>query len=306
MKSSHERGLTLVELMLALSIVGMLVLLVGTLGVQTVTLSRESRIGLMAQQDMAFALSHFSEDVRKAAGIAKVPSSKEFALRQPKAGGFQYVTYRFAARKLQRGISAMANAAPTDWADVVDSKAFEVLRGDFDYFDGEGLSAENRQLIRRIDLVQLQVASLTTKETREVPVISAYMREPAQSRVLNGPAGDVRMDNASNKMFDFTIENVSDEDISIKYFDFVWPAGVQDASLKHVTIDGTKWQNHKKNTMGELPKPVTIKAGETAVVDIWFNDKMTVPLRLTMSLYASADTEKQAPYVVPLLVLPMK
>ena len=79
------------------------------------------------------------------------------------------MTYRFANLKLQRGLSPSPSTPATAWADVVYSKAFQVLAGRFTYFTAEGAPSDSRDATRRIDLVQLRVRIVEGAETRDIP-----------------------------------------------------------------------------------------------------------------------------------------
>lgn len=303
MTSGRNRGLTLVELMIGLSVVSVIALLVSTLTVRSFSLNRESRIGLQGQQDMAFALRHFSEDVRKANGLATSPEAKKFVLRQLHEGGYRYVTYRFSGGKLQRGISSALQVSPAAWTEVVDPEAFQVKQGDFRYFTLEGISSDSRDSVRRIDLTGLRVQPLGSAEIREIPTLSATMREEPQARVLEAPDEGIRASNASTKnpKVAFMIRNSSDAAVTIRHVELAWtPPSPRDVGT---TLD---FGGFKKQSPGKLPGDVILAAGSSRELeaDFKFEQDFALPATLTVTMYGPAANGRGRPYVMIVDVLP--
>ncbi len=308
-KQRHVRGMTLVELLVGLTIVGMLALLVGGVSVRGFNLSRENRTGMLNQQDMAFALRYFSEDVRRAIGIVNSPSGAEFVLKQPQDGTYRYVTYRFAGQKLERGVSASPTQAPAVWTDVIDAKAFRVLAGSFTYFTVEGTPTSARDAMRRIDLVQLRVQGVENADVREIPALSATMREAAQVRALEVAGGEdgIRIHNASTKnpILNLTLRNTTDTALVVRHLDFAWSPRVPEERTKGkgTTFTFGRLSNAEP---GELSENVLIPPGGTIDLGISFQflTEFALPANLAVVMHAPSPTGKGRPYVVNITVLP--
>lgn len=305
-----DPGVTLVELAVAMAILALLALGIGTLGVRAFEANLQGRIALREQQEMAYALRHFSEDVRQSGRVVATDGltpSRRFVLEQPD-GDLRYVTYQFADGRLQRGAAASADAAPASWQDVVVSEDFEVVGGSFAYFAMGGGAPDSLDAIRRIDLEGLRLKSREGARMREMPAISAVMRmaaqaaEPAGALVVLG--GDILVANGSEKMIEFHLKNRTSNRIEVQYFAFDWGLPGSDEPIKQFWFGGVKWKDHKKDEAGELDHSVTIPAYGEVYVKIQFDNSMGAPFEGTMTLYADTDVERQYPYVVPLRVLP--
>jgi type II secretory pathway pseudopilin PulG len=297
--------MTLYELMIGVAIASLLALLIGALGTRVLTLNRENRTGMQNQQDMAFALRQFSEDVRKAIGIAKEPSGSEFVLKQPHEGSYRYVTYRFAAQKLQRGLSATANAQPSAWSDVVDSASFHVQRGGFRYFTVEGAPTATREAMRRIDVTELRVRSAEGAEIRDIPTISATMREASQIRALEVADETIRLSNGSTKNPKLTLNlrNASESPVAFSHVSLAWSPTAPENKGKGTTMD---IGGLTKQSLGKLDGVVVLQPGETVAMAFAFQyvDRMTLPATLTMTLRAPSESGPGRPYVVIVDVFP--
>lgn len=299
-----ERGLTVIELILAMTLLGGLVLALGSMAMRGAALEGETRTSLAEQQELATLLRRFSEDVRSALAVVGSPGPSRVTLQQP---GQRYVTYRLDAGKLRRGLGASATQEPATWEDLVDSQRFEVSSGRFRFYAAEGVETSASAAMRRVDLVDLRLRSRHEAQERTLPELSAALRGQARSGTIEvvGPGGgdEIVMANSAAKKTEFALRNRSNQPITIRYFHFAWQLPLTSDPLKQFWIGSVKWMDHQKDVPGELPASVTIGSLSQVGVELHFDDTMPEPLLGTLSLYTPDDVLRERPYVVQLRIV---
>lgn len=298
-----QRGLTLVELAIAMTLLGGLGLALGAMAIRGASLEREARLSLAAQQELSTLFRRFSSDVREAA-VVGTPTPTSVVLRHADQ---DHVTYRFAGQKLQRGVSSTATALPSSWEDLVDPQSFEVSNARFRFYSEAGVETAVTDAMRRVDLVELSLRGRQDGQERALPELSAALRGNPRSGTLEAVGNDgsdtIVMTNTPSKTVEFALRNRTDQPITVRYFQFAWSVSLESDPLKQFWIGPVKWMDHQKDAPGELPESVTIGAQAEVGVEIHFDDSMPDPLLGTLSLFAPDDVLRREPYLLSLRIV---
>ncbi len=299
-----QRGLTLVELAIAMTLLGGLGLALGAMAIRGASLEREARLSLAAQQELSTLLRRFSSDVREAVAVVGAPGPAMVVLQHADQ---HHVTYRIAAGRLQRGDSSAASSVPSSWEDLVDPQTFEVSSGRFSFYSEAGVETAVADAMRRVDLVDVRLRARQGVSDQALQGISAALRGNPRSETLEvvAPDGgeDIVMDNSVGKMVTFALRNHSDQPTYVRYIQFAWNVPVTSNPIKQFWIGDVKWQDHQKDLPDDLGTSVPIAAFDQVQVVVQFDNSMPNPLLGTMALYSPDDVFFRNPYLVELRIL---
>lgn len=307
----HERGVTVLELMVAIGIFAIMVVPLGALVYKSQMARRDSQDSLYSQQDGAVVLLRFTEDVRASTHMTSLLSqASAVTLRQPTSlTTFTFVTWRIAEGKLQRGESATAATPPGTWQDVIDPAIFTVEDGRFAYYTLNNGVPKTNDEARRLELGQLRLKSKSTGSTQTPPAVSAVMREPATARALTPTADWTTWGDDQNWHHSvhvaFSFENGSGKDLEIGAFAAAWDdhkAGgyikAMDFSADNASSWGGGQAEYRSGGAPEvLDRPLTIRAGTSATIKFHFMAEREIE-SFTMTLFEASDTTHSKPYVL--------
>lgn len=327
-------GLSQIEVLLAIVVVAAVAAPLSFAAVQGGTARSGAQEDLFTQQDLAQAVSVFSQDVRGAVELTDATDTA-FTLQQVEGDGDVFVHYRIADGRLQRGESDAHDQAPATWRDLIDAERFKVEKGLFSYFSWGNKSAVSTRLFRRIEIQGLQVKGRKSGHQVDSPPISAVMREGGNARALRLTAdaewrahkeaahGDqateddlpfkpeMGNDREDAMFLLFTARNTRPRDITIEAFSGAWSQ--TDNFLEAFTLEvdkKTTWGNGKDRFSSAaspiaLPETVKIPAGGQAAFKLFF--KMGSSLEaLALKLYDTDDDARQDPYLLEVVSRPAR
>lgn len=308
---SNQRGITVMELMVAIGIFAIVVVPISALVYKSQMARHASQESLYSQQEGAVVLSRFTDDVRSSTSMTSpLSQSTAVTMRQPTSlTTFTYVTWRLADGKLQRGESASATSLPTAWQDVIDPGLFTVEAGRFAFYTLNNGTPKTNTEARRLELRELVLKSKTTGSQKKPPAYSAVMREAAQTRsmAVTSPWETWGNDNSwhSSVHIRFQLKNLSDNALSLGAFAATWDdqqAGGYIKSMDLSAVSSSSWGGGQSEyRSGGVPQtldqPLSVAPGGTVTVELH-----VIPVQeltsFTMSLYDAADTARATPYVL--------
>lgn len=307
----NERGVTVLELMIAIGIFAIMVVPLSALIYQSSMARRTSQDSLYSQQEGAVVLSRFTDDVRASTYLVSPLSQlSAVTMRQPTSlTTATYITWRIDNGKLQRGESSSATTLPTAWQDVIDPQIFTVEAGRFaSYTLNNGVPKSNDEA-RRLELRELALHSKSTGSTLKPPAVSAVMREPAQARALS-VTGDWKTWGDDHNWHhavwaEFPVKNQTDKDLSIGAFAATWDdhkAGGYIKAMDFAADNSSSWGGGQaKYRSGDAPedldRALSIGAGRTATIKFHFMAEAPIE-SFTMTLFEASDTTHSKPYVL--------
>lgn len=307
----HQRGVTVLELMVAIGIFAILVVPLSALIYQSSMARKTSQDSLYSQQEGAVVLSRFTDDVRASTYMTSpLGQLSAVTMRQPTSlTTSTYVTWRIDGGRFQRGESPSATTPPTAWKDVIDPQIFTVEAGRFAYYTlNNGMPTTNDEA-RRLELRALALHSQSTGATLTPPAVSAVMREPAQARML-AVTDDWRTWGDDQNWHEavwaeFPIKNQADRDLTFGAFAATWDdhrAGGYIKAMDLAADDRSSWGNGQaKYRSGDAPqeldRPLWLAAGQTATVKLHFMTEARLE-SFTMTLFEASDPAHAKPYVL--------
>lgn len=307
----HERGITIMELMIAIGIIAIMVVPLSALVYQSTMARGSSQDSLYSQQEGAVVLSRFTQDVRASVQMTSpLAQSTSVTMRRPTSlNTFDYVTWRLQDGKLQRGESTSAAAAPSRWQDVIDPNVFTVQAGRFAYYTLNNGVPQSQDEARRLELRDIELHSKSTGSTLKPPAVSAVMREPAQTRAMS-VEGDWETWGSDQKWqgtvhIRFRLRNHAGKALQVGAFAATWDdqrSGGYIKSMNLDTADRSTWGGGQSEyRSGDAPqtldRPLDVAAEETITVEL---DVRPVEefTSFTMTLYEATDTAHSRPYVL--------
>ncbi|HEY9854815.1 MAG TPA: hypothetical protein V6D05_03690 [Stenomitos sp.] len=306
-----ERGITILELVIAIGIFAILVVPLSAIVYKSSIARRTGQDSLYGQQDGAVVLSRFTNDVRASTYmVSSLGQTSAVTMRQPTSlTTSTYVTWRIDGGKLQRGQSPSAATLPTSWQDVIDPRIFSVEAGQFAYYTLNNGVPKSNDEARRLELRSLTLKSKTTGSTLVPPAVSAVMREPAQARALTvtGPwttwGDDQNWHNAVH--VSFPLKNQSDKGLSVGSFAATWDDHSAGGYIKSMDLAGdssSSWGGGQATYFSgdapqDLDRPLTLGAGSTGSITFHFMAGQRIE-SFTMTLYEASDTTHSKPYVL--------
>lgn len=306
-----ERGITVMELMIAMGIFAIMVVPLSALVYKSTMARQVSQDSLHSQQDGAVVLSRFTDDVRASTNMTSpLGQSALVTMRRPTSlTTFTFITWRLSDGKLQRGESAEAATPPGDWQDVIDPQIFRVDAGRFAYYTLDNGVPKTNDEARRLELGDLALHSKSTGATLQVPAVSAVMREPAQARSLAVTAPWTTWGDDQNwhhaVHVEFPFKNMAGKDLQMGAFAATWDDHAAGGYIKSMdlaadntsTWGGGQAEYRSGGTPETLDRPLSIAAGETATVKFHFMAGARLE-SFTLTLFDAADTTHARPYVL--------
>lgn len=180
-----QSGLTLIELLLTMAITGLIVSGIAAFGVKFFQMRENQQIQSRNHFNFSPLVEAFYRDVHSGSGmISDQGDSAAFILKKAEGNGFIY--YRIASASIQRGESSGEGFLPITWKDLTNSSQFMVQSGSFSYYGAKNSPATSSAAVRRIDLRNLILRQVRTKDTDTLSLLSAYLMSANPPAPMSG------------------------------------------------------------------------------------------------------------------------